>query len=275
MTGRIDVYVGSVPPESSDWPDSTNTGVPAGTSLTPSGSVTTSANNQIIDALDITNGHIIVNHTGVLIKRCRIKQVDEPYLVYPNATGLIVQDCEMDGDVSGTTGISVENGVTYIRCDIHDCENGGNVGANSSGNPALIQDSWFHDLAPEGSGFHTDGLQFDSDASYLTIEHCHFQPIPSGIRNATSCINLGNEVGFTNNHITINNNLIDGRGCGSAVYLPRYSGWSNIAVTSNRILSGDNGYCDGGNAATYPGGGVTTFTGNVDHLTGAALAVSD
>lgn len=272
--GSIDVYVGSTPPASS-WPDSTNTGVPTGTSLTThTGVYNTSANNEVVDSLLITSS-VVVAHTGVTIKNCKItaQAPNDSYSILVNATGCTVQDCELDGGVTGITGINLGNGVQCYRLDIHGCENGANVNANSAGNPALIQDSWFHDLSPEGSGFHTDGIQFDSDASYLTIEHCHFQPIPSGIRNATSCINMNNQVGATNNHLTVNNNLIDGRGCASAEYVPRESGWSNIAVTNNRMLAGDNGYTDGGNTTTYPNGGVTTFTGNVDHLTGAALTV--
>jgi hypothetical protein len=269
VTGGGIIAPASAPVAPSGFPDATNTGVPAGTTLTPSGSVTVSTPGATIDALDIS-GSLTINAANVTVKRCRIRQANSN-IVRILAAGCTIQDCEIDGLLTGSTAIFMENTVQCFRLNIHGCENGGDVNHNGG----LIKDSWIHDLSLEGSGFHTDGLQFDQDASFLTIDHCHFQPIPSGIRNATSCINIDNESNATNNNITVQNCLIDGRGCGSACYLPRFPGWSNIAFVNNRMLSGDNGYCDGGNHSTWPGGGVSTFTGNVDHLTGAALTQAD
>jgi hypothetical protein len=258
---------------SSSWPDATNTGVPSGTSLTSSGTLNTSANNQIIDALNIT-GSLTIDHTGVLVKRCKIT-ASNSNIVVVNATGCTIQDCEIDGNLTGSTGILVRHGVQALRLNIHGCENGGNAEINSSGAPALFQDCWVHDLSLEGSGFHTDGMQFDPDAAYITFEHNSWQPIPSGIRNATSCINFNNEAIGTNNHITVNNNKIDGRGCGSAMYLPRYSGWSNLVITNNRMRPGDNGYSSNGGGGTGTFQTMTTWSGNVDDGTGATVNQAD
>jgi hypothetical protein len=248
---------------SGGFPNASNTGVPAGTTLTPSGSVTTSANGQVIDALDIT-GTLAINHTGVLVKRCRIRQSNVTSIVEPNASGCVIEDCEIDGNLTGSTGIELRNLVQCYRLNIHGCENGGNVEVNAG----RLEDCYIHSLSSEATGFHSDGLQFDSNASNLTIEHCNFVPVPSGVRDATSCINVFNDPGGTNSNITINNSRIDGRGTNVACYFPRFSGWSNIVVTNNRILAGDTGYSD-------TGSNTTTWTGNVDDLTEAVVGPND
>jgi hypothetical protein len=264
-SGRIDAYVGSTP-ATSGFPDATNTGVPSGTTLTPfSGSYFTSADNEIVDALDVS-GNIVVQHANVLVKRCRAVAPND-YCLYIDTGGLncTVQDTELDGSLTGSTGILMVNNVQALRLNIHGCENGGQV--NSGG--GLIKDSWIHDLSSEATGFHTDGLQFASDASALTIDHCNFEPVPSHVRDATSCINIYNEAGATQNHdITITNSRIDGRGCAVACFFPRFSGWSNIVVTNNRLRAGDTGYSDSGV-------NTTTWTGNVDDATGATVNAGD
>lgn len=246
------------------FPNVTTTGVPSGTTLTASGSVASSANGQVIDALDIS-GTVTITHTGVLVKRCRIRLSNETNIVKPNATGCVIQDCEIDGLQSGSTGIRVANSVQYVRCYIHGCENAGSVAVNAGS----LTDCFIYDLSPEaGTGFHTDGLEFDTNASFLTLEHCNIEPVPEHVRDSTSCININNEVGASNNNITINNCRIDGRGTNVAVYFPRFSGWSQIHFTNNRMRAGDTGYSD-------TGSNTTTWSGNVDDLTGATVGPND
>src|SRR5690349_19984390 len=48
-----------------------NTGVPAGAILAYSGTVVTTADNQVVQNLNIT-GHVDVQHDGVTVKNCRL-----------------------------------------------------------------------------------------------------------------------------------------------------------------------------------------------------------
>src|ERR1700754_4603683 len=58
-------------PSSCGYPDATNTGVPAGTSLTPSSSRTITTNGTVINGLEIT-GTVTVAADNVTIKNSKI-----------------------------------------------------------------------------------------------------------------------------------------------------------------------------------------------------------
>src|SRR6266481_5394553 len=87
-----------IPPSISGWPDATNTGIPAGTTLTPfSGSFTTTSNGQIVDSLDVS-GDIFVHHSDVIVRKCRARSMyigadDQPF----TTTNGLIEDCEITG----------------------------------------------------------------------------------------------------------------------------------------------------------------------------------
>jgi len=256
----LSAYVGSPPTTLSAWPDLSNTGVPPGTTLTPSGPISSSSNGQIIDALNIT-GTVTLNHANVTLKRCRIRQADVNGVIKPLAVGCRIQDCELDGSGGEyTTGIWVINGVLIERVGVHHCENGFDVGDTGG----TIRDCYLHDMTVEHAepSPHVDGLQGSSNMGNLTVEHCQFY-MPNV---ATSAINIYNEVGGTANHITINNNLFrsDHTGMGYIAYFPRFAGWSNIVFTDNICQQTNKGYFDSPQ-------NVTTWFGNVDYDTGLPL----
>jgi hypothetical protein len=58
-------------PSACGFPDATNTGVPAGTTLTPSGSITASTNGQTISGKDIT-GQLVIAASNVTVQNSRI-----------------------------------------------------------------------------------------------------------------------------------------------------------------------------------------------------------
>jgi len=231
----------------------------------------TASASTTYDALNIT-GEVIVNANNVTFTRCKFN--DRMIGTIAGATNpiqgnnLLVQDCEFDGgDVdgatSGNTMIWMGHLATFERCNIHSAENGAHAFANAGS----FIDCYFHDLLTELGGEpqpHTDGIQSDTDVSFLTVDHCHFyQPTP-----ATSSINIYNESDGTANHLTINNNLFrtnGGNGGGYAAYFPRFAGWSNISFTNNVVEMGDKGaYFDSEQ-------NVTTWSGNVDYNTGATI----
>jgi len=242
------------------WPNASNTGVPSGTTLTPSGAITTTSNNQIIDSKDISGG-VVVNHTGVIIRKCRIRSSTQ-YVIRNNAvtgTALLVEDCEIDG-LNGT-GNSMgfgDRNITVRRCNIHGTENGANVAGTTT-----LEDSYIHDLYT-GGGAHTDGLQFNQGASSITVRHNYF----AGQSNRTSCIIMWDEGNPQNSNVLIDNNILDGTGAAYPFYAPRQGPLTNVKVTNNRLRKGVFGGYNGGEGSL-----LTDRSGNVDDVTGQPIVL--
>jgi hypothetical protein len=261
----------------SDFPNASTTGVPSGVTLTPSpGNLTLDTPGQTADALDIT-GWVYINANNVTLKRSRIRVGNQTNLyIASGLSGVLVEDVEIDGMDTSGTGVNISSGATCRRLHIHSTENGANVRA---GGGSLV-DSYITDLFGD-EVTHSDGIQFDADAGNFTIDNCNIEiAAPSFAEIGTGGVNLNNEITGTNHDITIQNSRVDGRGSSFCFYFPRYAGWSNIHVLNNRLIPsaltpGDPRYSDGTNATAWPGGGVTTWSGNVDDLTGDPVAVDD
>jgi hypothetical protein len=130
-----------------EWPNSGNTGVPAGTTLTTyTGSSTISADGTVLDSFDILTGGLTITGNNVTIKRCRIRAtsgVGSGEIINPSgSTGLLIQDCEIDGQALNghTTAVGFSN-FTLRRCNIHDVGEGANMDSN-----VVVDACYIHDL---------------------------------------------------------------------------------------------------------------------------------
>jgi hypothetical protein len=108
-------------PSACGYPDATNSGVPAGTQLTPkSGNITANVAGQTISNIDLTNGTIVVTANNVTIKNSRITtgngQLNGTSAVdiKPGVTGTLVEDTTMQGSNCSTgslfAGVMNESG---------------------------------------------------------------------------------------------------------------------------------------------------------------------
>lgn len=145
-------------PQAAKRPGPANTGVPAGTKLTWSGTVTTTRDGQVIEDLDVL-GMVKVKHNGVTIRRCRAKASpqaagsDYPIKTYEGVTGLTLEDTEIDGN--GRTSLCVGyKGYTMRRCNVHSAA--GDL-LRADGN-VTVEDSWLHDIVRVPGGHH-DAIQ--------------------------------------------------------------------------------------------------------------------
>ncbi len=88
----------SASPCSGPKPGPSTTGVPAGTKLTPSGSIKVTKDGAVIEDLDVT-GSITVLANDVTIRRVHLKSDDYyPIRYFDNDnTGLVVEDSEIEG----------------------------------------------------------------------------------------------------------------------------------------------------------------------------------
>lgn len=214
------------------WPDASNTGVPAGTVLTPSGSITVTTDGAIVEKLDVT-GSITVHANNVTIRKVRITSDDYyPIRYFDNGgyTGLLVEDSEIVG-LSGlvTNAIGFQN-YTARRLNIHGMADGLKADAN-----VLIEDSWIHDLS-NGNGEHNDGVQSSGGAN-VTIRHNSI----SGASNAA--VMAGPDFGDAVVNLRIENNLLAGGG-----YTLNLRGTGALQPTGTRVT----GNCFIRNAAYGP-----------------------
>lgn len=238
------------------WPDSTNTGVPDGVTLLPSGSIVVTKPGTVISGLNIT-GTVYIDADNVTIQNCKITAAAFAVVqIKASATGVVVQDCEIDGvgrNNEGSTGISGSG--TFLRNNIYNVENGIAL-ASTRGN--VIEGNYIHDLKASGSphydGIQIDGGQTDTIVRHNTVINDHTQ---------TAAVMIDNYFGPIKNILVTDNLLVGG---GYTIYSDgQFNGGSmtGIQITNNHV---GGGYWGDLNAnSTSP-----VYTGNIKD--GVALA---
>lgn len=205
--------IGCAPhPSVCGFPDASNTGVPAGTILTPfSGSITAG-----MTITGKTIGCLTINVPNVTIKNSRIAGQCF-YGIRSNSSGLVVQDSEISCNNSQGSGIAGK-GYSLIRDEITGCENGAVLDRD-----AQIMDSFVHDMFL-GQGGHTDSVQVYGGAANILIQHNTLLNEDDG---GTSAIIADVTDGA---NITITSNLLAGGAY--SLYCPKNN---NGPVTNNRV----------------------------------------
>jgi thrombospondin type 3 repeat protein/parallel beta helix pectate lyase-like protein len=260
-------------PPASGFPDASNTGVPPGTPLTPSGRLVISTPGAVISGRDITatgeEPAVSVNAPNVTIRNSRVRG-NTIALIQNNSTGLVVEDSELiNQPVSGQpnchNGIATGRFVAR-RLEITGCENG----AEMFRGDVVFEDNWIHDLDVVGPSYyfgnappHADGIQLNGGGANVQIRHNTISPQDSGTARSTSGI-IANEA---SDNVRIEDNRIDGSHAGYAVYAPREarSAWF---ISRNQMSRGVYGYT----ACVRPGITVTVFSGNRDVGTGSLIS---
>jgi hypothetical protein len=244
----------------SAFPDATTTGVPAGVTLTPSGSLVIDTSDAVIEGLDI-KGSVIINAPNVTLKNCKVTSTDKNVvLVKPGITGAVIENCEIDNRSAGGQCIAGQG--TFLRNNIHDCADGIDV----RGDNTLIQGNFIHSMGGTADS-HLDGIQADGGFSNLTINH----NTVINEQNQTSAVMLDNYWGPIDT-VAITNNLLVGGGY--TVYINEVAKGqagggpvTNVTVTNNRIGRGFWGTLD----VRSELGHVPIVSGNVDTTTGRLL----
>ena len=247
-------------PAPSSWPDATNTGVPAGTVLTKSGSITSKAAGEIIEGKHVT-GYIQVKHANVMVRKCRVTPTNDFLGIFTsgNGTGAFIEDCEIDMSAytRGNKAISLEcSGATIRRCNIHGCEDGIFMGARN----VVIVDNWFHDFAVLDGDPHHDGIQLFADQCSEVIVRRNAIMLTD---QASSCFTTG-----AVQNLTIENNRMHG---GASTLRIRGENGSTITsgvkILNNRFA---NWWVKGGPLDLNTAGNIVV-SGNVNDLTGAPI----
>lgn len=235
----------------SSYPDATNTGVLAGTTLKrvpqdvtsgPGWSWQTSAGgylrvdgaNAVVSGLDISGaGGIDVYAANATISNCKITTAGYWAIGVHGVSGVKIQDCTIIGaptrleagikDVTGTSEI------TILRCNISNWESGVQMSRG------LLQDSYIHD-AGYVNGDHTNGFTDNggrTDGTMIVRHNTIFNQI-----GQTDCISFFQDYGVIQN-VTADNNYLAGGGYtiyggeGDTSH-PRVK-TSNVVITNNLI----------------------------------------
>ena len=235
------------------WPDATNTGVPDGVTLLPSGDVVVTKPGTVISGLNIT-GTVYIDADNVTLQNCKITSTSFSVVqIKAGNTGVVVQDCEINGVGSNNAGSSGITGAgTFLRNDIYNVENGINVGPERG---TLIEGNYIHDLQASGSphydGIQIDGGQTDTIVRHNTVINDHTQ---------TAAVMIDNWFGPVTNILVTDNLLVGG---GYTIYSDgQFTGgaMTGIQITNNHVGGGYWG--DLNSNSTSP-----TYTGNIKDAT--------
>lgn len=250
------VHAPTISAPTAGFPDATNTGVPAGTTLTlRTGYLETTSNGQIIQDMDIRGG-IVVRHTGVLIRRCRLRDTwthghpesAAAAVWVPSGSSCTIEDSELDGTSvqAGYAAVHIAN-FTARRCNIHHW----GEGLSPQGN-CLIEDNYIHSFQNfVAQGAHQDGIQIEYGDNVI-IRH---NTIIVAVAGANSNIHVSGE---SHSGILVEDNLLASRG-GKDMSVNAGSTWRNNWI-SVLLANYDTGYPDGVNGPNqhiYWNGGAT------------------
>jgi hypothetical protein len=242
-----------------DFPGPSNTGIPPGVTLEPSGTVVVTEPGVVIDGLDIT-GMLQIEADGVTVRNTRIRS-DNWVAVYISGRNTVIEDCEIDGlGLAGWPdgGAIAIAGTDYEmrRCNIHHVGDGASF---AGGQNVVIEDNWLHDFEAPGE-IHYDGVQLSGPDSNIVIRHNTIS-VPS----QTGAVNIGNTFGPITD-VTVEGNLVEG-----GTYTVYVDGkFSDEPMTGIRVVNNRFG------AHTFDYALIREATlvashGNVDHASGRPI----
>ncbi|MFD1504230.1 hypothetical protein FE374_04080 [Georgenia yuyongxinii] len=185
----------------SDFPDASNTGVPAGTPLTRSGSLTIEEDGAVIEGLEIV-GSVKVLADNVVIRNSRILGTARTPLKVKGAN-LLVEDTEIDGQGKANPVLGSSD-YTLRRVHIHNVVEGPRI----DGGNVTIEDSYIHSLIDDDKT-HGDVIQVLSGKN-INIHGNNLQAYnPDLGYPANAAFQFGEEHGRVRNCV-VENNLMNG-----------------------------------------------------------------
>lgn len=220
-------FCSSYPARPSSKPDATNTGVPAGTTLTSSGSITASTAGQVINAKNIT-GTIYVSANNVTIQNSNFLVTDTYYgiRIADGVTGTKILHNRIYTNNGGYEGILGSN-MTICGNYITGFENP--ITANGA---AVIQANFIEKLASNQPGAHYDAIEVYSGNNTSIWGNNLMMTDPSGAwLTETGAINV------TGTWSSIDNTVINGNWLGGGSYTLNLDDGQGYAVTNLKVTN--------------------------------------
>jgi hypothetical protein len=248
-------------PATSGWPDASTTGVPAGVSLKPSGSITVTTPGAVIEGLDI-KGDVYIRAANVTLKNSKVTgRVDtgDSAGKYPNA---LIQRVEVVGPYnSAADGGFPAVGYTDLTCD--GCNiRGWGKGAGLVAN-VTIKNSWIHDLVvhgdPANGGSHNEAI-ISLGGTNFTVTGNRLDA--GSAPNFSASLALYSQMETIRN-VTVSNNLFNGGGY--CIYAGSTNGntATNAKFTNNTFGTSVFPKCGSyGPVTSYTSGNGNAWSGN-------------
>lgn len=235
------ITVKMLPEPEQGWPDETNTGVPAGTTLTNyTGSCSITTANTVIDA-KIVNCSLRIQANGVQIKRSKVRGSIENDENENPPKSFTVTDTEIDGN-GEETALGGAN-YTATRVHLYNARRSAYCWKN-----VTIEDSYIHGNYRDETGHaHQSGLRMSADCTFRhnTIT-CDAPDVPPDGGCSAGLTGYGDFAVVERN--TIDKNLFlrtnTGGYCaygGSTTGKPYSNGTNNIKFTGNVWQRKSNG----------------------------------
>lgn len=227
--------LGAAPVDSAmSWPDASNTGVPSGVRLRHTGSIIVDKPGTVISEVHV-QGTVQIKVSDVTLRQCKVSAAAFNVVeIASGVTGVVVEDCEIDGVGTGNDG---SNGIlgtgTFRRNNISNVENG----ITLNGDATLIEGNYIHGLRASGAP-HYDGIQIDGNVSRVVIRGNTIINDNDGV----SAVMIDNYFGPISD-ITVHRNLLVGGGY--TVYSDaQFKGGpiSGVSFTENRMGRGGWGF---------------------------------
>ncbi|MGI5214999.1 hypothetical protein [Plantactinospora sp. CA-290183] len=208
------------------WPSAANTGVPVGTALRNSGSLSLRTAGQVVTGLNIV-GCITVAAANVQILRSRITCTSPTYAIRTLAgtLNLLIQDVEINGTATNSASICCSD-YTLQRGNVYNMIDGPRLTNNTR-----ILDSYLHSLT-RVAGSHNDILQSTGGTNILVRHNTLLSYNPATRDPFNSCVTIGSETSPTLTNMTVEDNYCNG-GNYSIGISPRLLG-ANILFRNNK-----------------------------------------
>lgn len=242
------------------YPNITNTGVPAGTTLTVvTGGLNIRTAGAVIDAQDI-HGSVQVYANNVTIKRSKVTSGNYWGIkLEPGYSGLTISDTTIVGVPGCGAGVAFASNMTLTRLNVSSCEDLVHVGSN-----VLLQDSYLHNpwLKPGG---HVDGVQSVAGTNVIVKHNTIVNPY-----SQTSALLFKADSNNISN-ITITGNYLQGGSYTTYCRSANGHTCTGMTISGNTFgLGYKQGYAYGLLSADVPGS--VTWTSNRWADTGATIA---
>ena len=237
------------------FPSASNTGVPAGMHLRPSGALVLSTPGEIVDGLDIA-GKVVITANDVTIRRSRIRNRAYSVVeVAEDVTGTILEDVELDGTGQAVDNNGIYGEATVRRADIHGVAYGAVLDSGS-----VLEDSYIHGLLGPGSAAFA-GVVVDGDRTNVTVRHNTIIATAA----QTAAVLLSNYFGPLES-IHIEGNHLSG-GAFTVEVEGGFTGGviDDVRIAGNRLGAHRLGY------AAIHAAALADASGNVDAVTGQSV----
>ncbi len=243
----------------SGFPNSTNSGVPAGTTLTAyTGPMTISTDGAVIEG-KIIDGSLRITGANVVLKNCVITYNDYWGVDAEGAKNVTIQNCTITGpgDKGTSTGVILGSG-NFLGNNI----SGGEHGIVLTDGASVVKGNYLHDGGSALADPHIGGISLKGGQSNVLIED------NTVIGKDTSDIFLQNIFGPITN-VVINHNYLAGTP-GYNIYVEgRFDTGptTGVSITNNYIVKGYYGYYSTSEATPKISGNIEVLPGQTPNPT--------